>query len=78
MEAQNTRTSEARPKRKEHAQKTKTLPEPRKHTKVRHYATFFEIFWIAPKGPLFISFDTLQHNGCQKSQRIPLLHFSAL
>ena len=48
MEVQNTRTSEARPKRKE---KNKTRPEPRKYTKdptlapfFRHYAIFFVFF----------------------------------
>ena len=50
--------------------------EPRQHTIspkppppthfFRHYATFFETFWIAPKGPPFICFDILKHNGCQK------------
>ena len=71
MAVQNTRTSEARPKRKE--KKNKTRPEPRKHTKDPTLAPlflapadFFEIFWIAPKGPPLICFDILQHNGCQK------------
>ena len=48
-------------------------PEPRKHTKDHpQIPTFFgtmrlfETFWIAPKGPPFICFDILQHNGCQK------------
>ena len=53
-------------------------PEPRKHTKdapfdhfgvfhldfFRDYETFFENFWIAPKGAPFICFDILQQNGC--------------
>ena len=38
---------------------------------------FFEISWIPPKGLLFVSFDIVQHNGCQKTQSVPLLHFSA-
>ena len=50
-------------------------PQPRKHTKdptfFRHYATFFEVFWIAPEGPPFICFDILQHNGCQKIAKGP-------
>ena len=37
----------------------------------RHYATFFETFWIAPKGPPFICFDILKHNGCQKIPKGP-------
>ena len=48
-------------------------PEPRKHTKDPTIAPLFfgtmrlfETFWIAPKGPPFICFDILQHNGCQK------------
>ena len=31
----------------------------------------FETFWIAPKGPPFIFFDILQHNGCQKIAKGP-------
>ena len=31
----------------------------------------FETFWIAPKGPPFICFDILQHNGCQKIAKGP-------
>ena len=54
-------------------------PEPRNHTKdppiaplfFRHYATFFETFWIAPKGPPFICFDILQHNRYQKISKGP-------
>ena len=56
-------------------------PETRKHTKdpsqfptpvfFRHYATFFEIFWIAPKGPHFICFDISQQDGCQKIPKGP-------
>ena len=40
-------------------------PQPRKQTIdlsptfFRHYATFFEVFWIAPEGPPFICFDIL-------------------
>ena len=37
----------------------------------RHYATFFEVFWIAPEGPPFICFYILQHNGCQKIAKGP-------
>ena len=37
----------------------------------RHYATFCETFWIAPKGPPFICFDILKHNGCQKIPKGP-------
>ena len=58
-------------------------PEPRNHTKDPSIAPlfsalcdFFETFWIAPKGPSFICFDILQHNGCQKNRKgSPLLHF---
>ena len=32
---------------------------------------FFETFWIAPKGPPFICFDILKHNGCQKIPKGP-------
>ena len=32
---------------------------------------FFETFWIAPKGPPFICFDILIHNGCQKIPKGP-------
>ena len=53
-------------------------PQPRKHTKdftlapfFRHYATSFEVFWIAPEGPPFICFDILQQNGCQKIAKGP-------
>ena len=53
-------------------------PEPRKHTKNPHIAPLFfgimrlsETFWIAPKGPPFICFDILQHNGCQKIAKGP-------
>ena len=56
-------------------------PEPRNHTKnppiaplFWHYAIFFETFWIAPKGPPFICFDILQHNGCQKIPKGPPFH----
>ena len=31
----------------------------------------FETFWIAPKGPPFICFEYLQHNGCQKIAKGP-------
>ena len=40
----------------------------------------FETFWIeyfSPKGPLFNFFDVLQHNGCQKIAKGPLLTFFA-
>ena len=40
-----------------------------------HYATFFEVFWISPKGLPFVCVDILQHNGCQKSQRGPPFTF---
>ena len=53
-------------------------PEPRKQTKNPHIAPLFfgtmrlfETFWIAPKGPPFICFDILQHNGCQKIAKGP-------
>ena len=83
MEFQNTRTSDLRSTKRK---KSKTRPEPRKHSKnppssplfFRYYGSFFEIFWIASKGPAFICFDILQHNGCQKIPKGPLLHFSAL
>ena len=32
---------------------------------------FCETFWIAPKGPPFICFDILKHNGCQKIPKGP-------
>ena len=44
----------------------------------RHYATFFEVSWIPPKGLPFVCFNILQHNGFQKVPNGPLLHFSAL
>ena len=52
MEVQDTRTSEARPKRKEKTKHVKNL----KNT----LRTFFENFWIAPKGPpsIFSCFAT--------------------
>ena len=53
-------------------------PEPRKYTKDPPIAPLFfgtmrlfETFWIAPKGPPFICFDILQHNGCQKITKGP-------
>ena len=48
-----------------------TLRIPHSPTFFRHYATFFGTFWIAPKGPPFICFDILQHNGCQKIPKGP-------
>ena len=58
-------------------------PEPRNHTKDPHIAPLFfstmrlflKLFWTAPKGPHFICFNILQHNGCQKSQRVPPFTF---
>ena len=38
-------------------------------------ATFFEIFWIAPKGLPFFCFDILQHSGCQKIPKSPPFTF---
>ena len=68
LQTSTTPTSEARPKRKEKTKQTST-------TSItlffRHYATFFEVFWIAPEGPPFICFDILQHNGCQKIAKGP-------
>ena len=29
------------------------------------------LFWIPPKGPPFVCFDILQHNGCQKIPKGP-------
>ena len=80
MEVQNTRTSEARPKRKEKntPRTSKTHQGSHLHlspTFFRHNATFFEIFWIAPKGPpSFVSIfcNTLDD---KKSQRIPPFTF---
>ena len=40
----------------------------------RHYATFFEIFLIPPKGLIYVCFDILQHNGCQKIPKGPPFH----
>ena len=37
----------------------------------RHYATFFELLWIPPKGLPFVCFNILQHNGCQKIPKGP-------
>ena len=59
--------------------KNKTRLEFRNHTKdPTHSPTFFsvlcdffETFWIAPKGPPFICFEILQHNGCQKIPKSP-------
>ena len=57
-------------------------PEPRKHAKNPHIAPLFfgtmrlfETFWIAPRGPPFICFDILQHNGCQKIAKGPPFTF---
>ena len=81
MEVQSTRTSEARPKRKEktkHVQNLEnTLRIPLSPTFFRHYA-FFWFFLDCTKWSPFICFVILQHNGCQKNQRVPLLHFSAV
>ena len=41
----------------------------------RHYATFFEAFWIPPKGLPFNFFYILQHNRCQKSPGSPFYNF---
>ena len=57
--------------------------QPRKHTKDPTLAPlffgtirlFFEVFWIAREGPPFISFDILQHNGCQKIAKGPPFTF---
>ena len=73
-------TPEPRPKQKHRR------PEPRKHripplvcfTRIfSSLCYFFEVFWIPPKGLPFVCFDILQHNGCQKNPKCPLLHFSA-
>ena len=75
MEVQNTRTSEARPKRKEktkHVQNLEnTLRIPLSPT-FWHYATFF---WIAPNGPP--SFVSLFCNtmDVKKYQRVPPFTF---
>ena len=37
----------------------------------RNYATFFELFWIPPKGLAFVCFDILQHNGSRKIAKGP-------
>ena len=78
MEFQNTRTSDLRSasktkrKNSKHVQNLEnTLRIPLSPTFFRYYATFFEIFWIAPKGPPFICFDIWQHNGCQKIPKDP-------
>ena len=70
-------------KRVQNEKKQNRRPQPRKYTKdptlaplfFRHYATFFEVFWIAPEGPPFICFDILQHNGCQKIAKGPPFTF---
>ena len=58
-------------------------PQPRKHTKdftlapfFRHYATSFEVFWIAPGGspPSFVSIFCNKMD-VKKSQRVPLFTF---
>ena len=41
----------------------------------RHHATFFEVFWIPPKGLPFVCFDILQHNGCEKIPKAPFYIF---
>ena len=40
------------------------------HSVFWRYATFFEVFWIPPKGLPFVFFDILQHNGCQKIPKV--------
>ena len=65
--------------------KNKTRPELRKHTKDPPLAPLFsalcnfflKFFGLHQRVPLHC-FVILQHNGCQKYQRVPLLHFSAL
>ena len=78
MEIQNTRTSEARPKRIEETKHVQNLENTQgshlSPTFFRHYATF-EIFWIAPKGhPSFLSIfcNTMD---VKKSQRVPIFTF---
>ena len=61
-------------------------PEPRNHTKDPPIAPlffgtkrlFFETFWIAPKGPPSFVSTFCNTMDVKKSQRVPLLHFSAL
>ena len=76
MEVQNTRTSEARPKRKE---KNKTRPEPRKHTKdptlaplffgtMRLFLKFFGLHQRVPPSFVSIFCNTMD---VKKSQRVP-------
>ena len=69
----HTRNAGTRPKQKHRR------PEPRKHRIhlavfhcfFRHYATFFEVFWIPLKCLPFVCFDILQHNGCRKIPKGP-------
>ena len=75
MEVQNTRTSEARPKRKEKKQNT---PRTSKTLRIRPWPHFFSalcdfflIFLDCTKGSPFFYFDILQHNGCQKIPKGP-------
>ena len=57
-------------------------PEPRKHTKDPPIAPLFfgtmrlsETFLNGTKGPFFICFDILLHNGCQKIAKGPPFTF---
>ena len=69
MEVQNTRTSEARPKRKEKTKHAQNLENTlRSHLSPLFLATmrlFLKIFGLHQRVP-FIYSDILQHNGCQK------------
>ena len=70
MEVQDTRTSEARLKRKEktkHVQNLENKPSPL----FRHCATFFENYWIARKGPPFNFFNALQPAGVSQGSKGP-------
>ena len=54
-----------------------TLRIPPKPHCFRHYATFFETFWIAPKGSPSVVSTFCNTMDVKKSQRVLLLHFSA-
>ena len=82
MEFQKTRTSDRPQKRvRNEKKKSKTRPEARKHTKDPPLALFsvlcdfFEIFWIASKGPPSFVSIICNTMDVKKSRRVPLFTF---
>ena len=78
MEVQNTRTSEARPKRKEEAKHVQNLENTKDSTLAPlfwHYATFFDIFRTARKGPFFILSIFCNTMDVKNSQRVAFFTF---